>query len=1377
MSEFYFYRPQVLSSRTLFIDLRSSPAPPDPVCAHFRLTFAGFTPSDMPFFKRLVEPRSLCRVERGEEREEGDADGNGGSPFHDLLSVTHVALARTLRQLSDLAKHACSVFHELEGDLAATGHRLRGLQRKVGRLQETCCEMDPKQEAVPVSDLDVESKLTWHYRAPWHKQRNILRPATRPPCLQEMHKDASLWHLRAGNNKKSPSQYLGIKQLPTAAPQWKFCSIFPSSRPPSPTECCHFSPWNRKATSSDPNSVALASPGQRSKLLPVPNTPSTLDKQTNWSRALPLPTPEERMKCHSRVVASSVIPINVTGVGFDRDASVRCSLVLSQSLLQRRRKLRRRRTVAGVPRQLQDFAADSDESPGSRERSVIVHASLDNGDLVGHLLTRDSGCQTDDFLILGAPSSRRIRAQRGHQGAALCLSQSAGDIAALREGRGDASDGRLRTRSLPRDGGRARTADEEDEAELSAFNGEEGRLLKDEEESAEERAGSERLSRTPERGWAERARSQLPRMADMGSCDMSSSSDTFGSPVHSVSAAGVLGGPADHKDEHQSSSGNWSGSSSTCPSQTSETVAPGTSPLARCDSELSLNAAAADHAGGFTLDPFSGLRTQRAGSFSSAAMDILEEAGAPGEGEWNYPHPDPGRRTRDFSPEPGREAESSLGCPSFASMATCESSFSDKPPSEKADTASHYSEDTEGYYTSMHFDCGLKGSRSFTSIYPDHVTLERRCLSLRKPKAKPRPPRRSSSLRTIHDEGGVSVLAEAKSPLPKEKNLQLLLSDSSGRIAKEPPPVVWGAEGSFDGPDLGVFSSADAHSFKDEGAVQADYADLWLLNDLKSGDPYRSLSNSSTATGTTVVECVKSQDGSESQASQSGSGATTPSLTPAEGDFKLAGLASPSSGYSSQSETPTSVFPAAAFFPGPLSPSSAKRKPKVPERKSSLACKRDPELPAVPSSHPDLSAFHCVGDERAPIQNHQRKADWAKAETANGPSLSITPAALHAVQLRSIPKELDPAPHRDDYSAVNSDRVVDTRASSELTRQDSDNLRLPPPGLDQTPAASPGSHEGNQDAESAGDPAGNEEGESTAEENLSKGTAKVSDDRRQEICTATRKKREWDGDEVDILQGGNVHMILKIHRCISLKYINGNCVRADLVAASDESHAEDDGIFLSPTKSRTTDDLFAVIHRSKRKVLGRKNSGELSVRNGPSSINGTPPPPGGGAAPFSPCPASASPSSAPSGPQRTPGPIYRNAKKSSTSNEEFKLLLLKKGSRSESSYRMSATEILKSPVTPKGSAAGEDEAAVETAEAAVAARSPDAEGFLLPKPWTSPQSRLGRARVPPPANSSRYAARARFFSAPMQAISEGEAENSDGSPHDDEPVTPRPRFA
>lgn len=32
-------------------------------------------------------------------------------------------------------------------------------------------------------------------------------------------------------------------------------------------------------------------------------------------------------------------------------------------------------------------------------------------------------------------------------------------------------------------------------------------------------------------------------------------------------------------------------------------------------------------------------------------------------------------------------------------------------------------------------------------------------------------------------------------------------------------------------------------------------------------------------------------------------------------------------------------------------------------------------------------------------------------------------------------------------------------------------------------------------------------------------------------------------------------------------------------ALRDESRPEDDGVFLSPTKARTTEDLFAMIHR------------------------------------------------------------------------------------------------------------------------------------------------------------------------------------------------------
>ncbi|CAL8273675.1 unnamed protein product [Arctogadus glacialis] len=749
---------------------------------------------------------------------------------------------------------------------------------------------------------------------------------------------------------------------------------------------------------------------------------------------------------------------------------------------------------------------DSDESPSSTDRTLFLHPSPDATTCSEGLscrlsTTRDSGCQTEDLQASCASARRRLRAQRG-PGSAYALSVSAGNVSALPERRrrdlhhdlhmfaAAPADARLRSRSLPRDASRLthRDEDEEDEEEeeeeLTPFDAEDflsadgGELaLKDEEDEEEEEEGGgsadeerpapgrqrgglgyQQHAGSPQHGWLDRARSGA---AHMGSGEMSSSSDTFSSPLHSGSAA--LGGAVDPKDDphmdHQSSSGNWSGSSSTCPSHTSETLPPAASPQltgsSHCNSELSLNAAG--HAADEALDPYPpGLRPHRTGSFSSAAMDILEDAA--GEGDWGYPPggergytPEP-LPPRDFSPE-RREAEGSLGCPSFTSVATCESSFSDRPSSERADAVSHYSVDTEGYYTSMHFDCGLKESRSLPCGYasasasecgtPDlggRAARDRRCLSLRKARAKPSPPQRSSSLRQICSEESVSE--------PREPGVSCgqrrpdLGGPGTPSLVVEPPEE--DGEGLQ---DAGSYSSGETQSFKDDGAVQTDYADLWLLCDLKTTDTYRSLSNSSTATGTTVVECVKSPESSGSlgslgsqgsRGSQGDSRATTPSLP--SGEFSeakppspdpLAGLASPSSGYSSQAETPTSALPS-AFFPSPLSPPSAKRKPKVPERKSSLSSLQFPssrdggtspqtplELPAIAPSSLDLgglqpgpgpSALALRGQMQLLKQGHRPRAPGrsersCRSEVPPMRLMSITPTVLHSIQLRSFSRE------------------------------------------------------------------------------------------------------------------------------------------------------------------------------------------------------------------------------------------------------------------------------------------------------------------------------------------------------------------------------------
>uniref|UniRef100_A0A8C1BAM6 Nance-Horan syndrome protein n=1 Tax=Cyprinus carpio carpio TaxID=630221 RepID=A0A8C1BAM6_CYPCA len=1188
-------------------------------------------------------------------------------------------------------------------------------------------------------------KLSGHYQAPWHLQRNVFLPSTRPACVEELHRNAKQ-SLRALYIYKSfPNLTNLIFFTVVALGHWPKC--------------------------------------------PIPNVPSTLDKQTNWAGILPLPTPEDKMKTDSQIITSCIVPINVTGVGFDREASVRCSLVHSQSVLQRRRKLRRRKTITGIPRRVQqDF--DSDESPVARERTVIVHTNPEicQEDLtLSRLNTKDSGCQTEEFLIVGAaPSRRRIRAQRG-QGVTVSLSHSTGNISSLPDNTDTmftSVGSRLRSRSLPREGGRL---------DFLPVPGE--HILKDDEESTDDQAIPEgqhnslkfkQHAGSTEHDWIERGRSHLPRKADMGSCEISSSSDTFSSPIHSVSNAGVLTSQMDHKEDHQSSSGNWSGSSSTCPSQTSETIPPAASPpltgSSHCDSELSLNAATNtnDDSTGFIIDSYpgdrsQGLRSHRTGSFTSTATDMLDDAGVStaSEGEWSYPH----YRQTDFSPEHSR-AENILECPSFASIATFESLI-DRPPSEKADTTSHFSVDAEGYYTSMHFDCGLKGSKSFTYNYASvdqqqaeygHQTntLGRRSLSLRKPKVKPFPPKRSSSLKKISshvgppsDKNEPKIAGGQNKSMSSDERTQHVGLDrgSSSQLESEEPLGAWSVKSSTEIPEVALFGSTETHSFKDEGAVQSDYADLWLLNDLKSNDPYRSLSNSSTATGTTVIECIKSQESSESQTSQSVSRATTPSLPSVESEFrlpspeKLVGLASPSSGYSSQSETPTSSLPL-AFFPNthPMSPNGGKRKPKVPERKSSLASlqqyssKRDLELPITPPSHLDLSALPNVSKPSI----HKNQMHILHQMTS---PLAITPLVLRSVQLRSVGKSGEGSHDQPITDISTRPKCPTVTIITPPTQNKPNETRKPPP---YRPLLTETSSQ--DDCESLFTPV-----EGLAAKNIT-----------NHFGTRNRYDR---------LAPSPLWSMTAFKAQSDFRVSISESTPSDPTVSplTDEFKTEDDSVFLSPSKSRTTEDLFAMIHRSKRKMLGRKDSGEMSVRNRLAIVSGNGSATNPATSPSTPnMPASPS---AQTVAQRTPGPIYRSAKKSSTSNEEFKLLLLKKGSRSDSSYRMSAIEILKSPIAPKspGEILMEGSRPFEEPLSPLQQQLPEGTPEQMPSPFpksyaegfstkafpTSASTRQSRSRMPPAANSSRYSTRSRLYTAPMQAISEGETENSDGSPHDD----------
>ncbi|CAL8326430.1 unnamed protein product [Lota lota] len=341
------------------------------------------------------------------------------------------------------------------------------------------------------------------------------------------------------------------------------------------------------------------------------------------------------------------------------------------------------------------------------------------------------------------------------------------------------------------------------------------------------------------------------------------------------------------------------------------------------------------------------------------------------------------------------------------------------------------------------------------------LRLRSRSISLKKSKRKPPPPVRSVSL--------MKNLGEAEGPVHHQHNLGRLYRDGrpkSLHIPREHFPdfqqdfLLAGSRHSSK-PSLGDGEldhrggngppSLEIQGPDKQGEPELNFPGHWQLGDWKS-DPYRSLSGSSTATGTTVVECMKVRGSSESLLdSPSVSRDASPSQFSMETDAKASSpfrppglIMSPSSGYSSQSETPTPTVPTNHGTPaGPMGTLGCKMRPKIPERKSSLPSPKDPmarsrlsfEMPV--SAHLDLSA---IRPKQKASRRHSDTSTAAKPGkmgpgTTQAPPV-VTQSELKTVRLRSVSRgDLDDCP----------DGASDTIEEEQYGRDPDDPGPPPPP--------------------------------------------------------------------------------------------------------------------------------------------------------------------------------------------------------------------------------------------------------------------------------------------------------------------------------------------
>ncbi|XP_073929696.1 NHS-like protein 1 isoform X4 [Castor canadensis] len=839
---------------------------------------------------------------------------------------------------SSLSRQTKRLFRS-DGELSVCGQQVEGDDENwIYRTQ-------PRKA---VSNLDEESRWTVHYTAPWHQQENVFLPSTRPPCVEDLHRQAKL------NLKSVLRECDKLRQDGCRSSQYYT---------QGPTFAANSSPLGSEDQDEDAerNRKCSLSSSEEERLIGIrrPKTPTSgdLNTQTNWTKSLPLPTPEEKMRQQAQTVQADVVPINITASGTGQD----------------------------------DVGGHSVHTPdhySTLERLDSYQSAVQCSE------TRGSSCQTEDVKVV-PPSMRRIRAHKGLGIAAQMshFSGSSGNMSVLSDSAGIVFPSRLHSdagfHSLPRSGARASTHSLD--ARLRAL----GPAEDMEDPFPYQRPKSQEMRHLEFETVTSPACVVSPHATYSTSvipnATLSSSSEVI--VLHTAPSAGQLDSrktssssyakvkSRDHlisrctvKDDHQPPSRHWKAGHSQAldsPSPSATTL------LSLCDSDSSLNAPA-NRENGSQAMPYNCRNNL---SFPALPQDVDAKSessysgdrGHSGSEPWEYKASNNGR---------GSPLKPHLATPGYSTPTSNMSSCSLDQTSIREDTRSLYSEDHDGYYTSLHSDSG-RGSEHLCSSSegfgnPRHSVVNvfdgraqksqgdrssyldkslSRNISLKKAKKPPLPPSRTDSLRRIPKKGSQpngQVLNE-NLIATLQHSLQLSLPGKGSNSPSHSPcsdfeepwlprsrsqSTVSTSSSMTSATTPNVYSLCGVTpSQSDTSSVKSEYTDPWGYYIDYTGmheDPEHPAggcsASSGTSTGNGPVRQV--QEGSRPTMPHVPGGSVKPKITSPE---KSQRVTSPSSGYSSQSNTPTALTPVPVFLKS-MSPANGKgkTKPKVPERKSSL---------------------------------------------------------------------------------------------------------------------------------------------------------------------------------------------------------------------------------------------------------------------------------------------------------------------------------------------------------------------------------------------------------------------------------------------------------
>lgn len=639
--------------------------------------------------------------------------------------------------------------------------------------------------------------------------------------------------------------------------------------------------------------------------------------------------------------------------------------------------------------------------------------------------TKDTSCQTEEVKVV-PPSMRRIRAQKG-QGIAAQMSQfssSSGNMSVMSDSAAvifaSRQNNDIGFHSLPRVGARVSLQSlDQTQSMMSRQTEDIAGTLPHQISKLQVDDSVVHLRNNPTMGTLSRPKSQEVRSCDsekssspacvvsphatystsiIPNATLSSSSEVIlihaaqsvGSLDSKISGSTAFPNPRDNpaassaisgKEDHHSSSGNWSESSSTRHSQTSDTIPSNTvMMLSLGDSAVSLstsgNAEAASQSMSYSSRNTAALPSPSQdsdGRSESSYSGERAQAAVSSTEHWLY-------RSSENSETPSRKVVCTT--PGYATPGSNLSSSSLERTSVRDDSTSLYSVDHDGFYGSMHMDSGLKSdmpcnsSNGFENARDSVINVFEgkekkhqddhsgqgdkslaRNISLKKAKKPPLPPSRTDSLRRMPKKKAQSngqVLDETLIAT-LQHSLQLNLKCKNGSSPSqspcsdyEDPWVLRSRSQSSVSASSSMMSTTAPNLYSictvtpsqsETSSIKSEYADQWgYYSDYAAvaDDQVKSPVTHSASTSSALSDYSISHfsDGSRASVPQVPSGLAKPKSASPEKSHRVT---SPSSGYSSQSNTPTALTPVPVLVKSASSGNGkSKLKPKVPERKSSL---------------------------------------------------------------------------------------------------------------------------------------------------------------------------------------------------------------------------------------------------------------------------------------------------------------------------------------------------------------------------------------------------------------------------------------------------------